>query len=221
MEISVNGQTFTVERVRLRRWLQLEETKSQIHKAAERLEVDTISDQLISYLSAASGIEPQVFEDAPWFDSANAFSDLVMGNEPTIKFPLLENQSDQRGKPVVWDYVGRLWFSWVNLIATAYGWGIEQIENLEVDTGIALIQEILVEHQLKREWEWSLTELAYPYDPGAKKGIFKPLTRPRWMRGKPERIKKVRMPLSILPVGIIEDLAGVGLHGQDIDKIKH
>ena len=104
-------------------------------------------------------------------------------------------------------------------MAKAYGWTEEYISNLEIETGLALIQEAIVDDQLNKEWEWSLTEIAYEYDKGSKTSKFRALPRPDWMGGGKKPPKKTTMLKVMLPVGYIENVSGMGLHGTDLDVV--
>ena len=90
---------------------------------------------------------------------------------------------------------------WLHLFAKAYGWSSEYIANLEIEDGVALLQEIIVDNQLQREWEWGMNEMAYPYNQMTKKSEFKPLDRPSWMQKKYEAPKKIKIPIHLIPLG--------------------
>jgi len=68
---------------------------------------------------------------------------------------------------------------------------------------------MLVDDQLEKEWEWSLSELAYSYNSSTKKSEFKELPRPDWMDGKEiEEIKLIKIPKSMMPVGQVVRMDG-------------
>jgi hypothetical protein len=68
------------------------------------------------------------------------------------------------------------------------------------------VQEILIDDQMRREWEYSLSQVAYKYDKRGK-GELVPLKRPGWMlaSGGPPKSKILK---KLLPVGNIIDLSG-------------
>lgn len=79
-----------------------------------------------------------------------------------------------------------------------------QTSELDPDDGVALLQEILTDDQLEKEWQWSLSEIAYPYNPDTKKSEFKNLPRPVWMQKEIRKpVKQIKIPASMLPVGIV------------------
>ena len=114
---------------------------------------------------------------------------------------------DTKKKPV-WDYEGRTWYSWVHDLAHAYGWSMEYIAELDIDDASSLLQELIIDDQLEKEFYWMTSEIAYPYNESSKKSEFKPLDRPIWMRDEIRSIKEgkdqtVRILKEHLPVGNI------------------
>jgi len=217
--ISVSGKSIEVERAKLRLWFDLEDVRSRLKEAAERGDTQAVSLTLCSYLSAASCENIEVFQDANWEEVAIAFAEITFLNTPLLHLPLFDYHDKEQVDTVSWEYEGRTWYLWVHTLAKAYGWTEEYISNLEIETGLALIQETVVDDQLGKEWEWSLTEIAYQYDKGSKTSRFKPLPRPSWMGGGKKPPKKTKMLMSMLPVGYIENVSGMGLHGTDADVI--
>jgi len=74
----------------------------------------------------------------------------------------------------------------------------------------AHIQEILTDRQLEQEFFYSLSEIAYPYNKATKKGEFKPMPRPYWMRPAVRPTKTIRIKRNLLPVGYGVDASGLG-----------
>lgn len=203
------------DRAKLKLWFELEELKNKLADAAERGDSTLTGNLICSYLSAASDKEKSIFESASWFDVVAAFVDVREINTPKIKFPLFAAKKLEEEREIAWDYAGRSWIMWVHFLASSYGWSVEYISDLEIETGIGLIQEILVEEQLEREWQWSMSEIAYPYNVQTKKSSFVPLPRPIWMRQVDIKIKKIKMRKDMLPMGMINNMSGMGLHGTD------
>jgi hypothetical protein len=217
--ISVSEKFIEVERAKLHLWFDLEELRSNLKEAAESGDTTAVSRLLCFYLSAASCENIEVFQDANWEEVAIAFAEIDALNLPRMNFPLFEFAHKKLDDPAVWEYDGRTWYLWVHVLAKAYGWTEEYISGLEIETGLALIQEAMVEDQLQKEWEWSLTEIAYQYDAGSKTSRFKPLPRPGWMGGGKKPPKKTKMLKEMLPFGYIENVSGMGLHGTDVDVV--
>ena len=217
--ISVSGKSIEVERAKLRLWFDLEDVRSRLKEAAGKGDTQAVSLTLCSYLSAASHEDIELFQDANWEEVAIAFAEITFLNAPLLHLPLFDYHDEKQVDTVSWEYEGRTWYLWVHTLAKAYGWTEEYISNLEIDTGLALIQETVVDDQLMKEWEWSLTELTYPYDKGSKTSRFNPLPRPGWMGRIAKKPKKTKMLKSMLPVGYIENVSGMGIHGTDADVI--
>ena len=215
VSIGVNGKFIDVERAKLRLWFNLEDVLSNLKEVTERGDTLAVSLLICSYLSVASDENIETFQDAPWEEVATAFVDVKALNSPRLQFPLFNIDDIKPFDTVSWDYEGRLWYLWVHLLAKAYGWTEEYISELEIESGLAFIQEAMVEEQLRREWEWSLTEFAYDI----KTSRLKPLPRPNWMRAVRKEPKKTKMLRMMLPFGPIENLSGMGLHGVDEDAV--
>jgi len=67
---------------------------------------------------------------------------------------------------------------------------------------LALIQEILTDDQLEKEFAHSLSEVAYEYSSQTKKSHKVPLDRPVWMRPKFIKAeKKIKIPANLIPIG--------------------
>lgn len=130
--------------------------------------------------------------------------------------PKTENEEISKSKILLYDYPGRTLAVWINEFARTYGWSLEQILDLNVDTAIYLYQEQGVSKQLQKEWDYALTELAYPYNKATERNEFKPLTRPYWMQ---EDIKAslpiTRIKKADLPMGIVINVSGMELMAQN------
>lgn len=200
--ISVGERKLEIERARLRRWFELERIRGQLLDAAERGDTLTVSTLLCAYLSAASGEDQELYGKAVWYEVAVAFNKVVELNRVATRFPVFRNTVSS-SKDMPWDYDGRDWYEWVHIIASRYGWSIEYIAELEVEDGIALIQEILVSDQLDREWQWQMSEMAFEYVPATKSSRFRPLPRPQWMIAKHEPPKSIKIRKDLIPIGNI------------------
>ena len=194
-----NEKEYVVERATLRRWLELEDIKDNIKKAVEIGNNGEIARHIYAFISTALRIEGD-FSSLSWQEVSSVFGSLYQINTPTQDFPLL--RAKIKDKSVAWDYEGRSWYIWLHLFSSSYGWSGEYIEKLDVDDAIALSQEIIVEEQLAKEWEWALSDRGISYDKASKKSRFTPLERPDWMRMMKEfELPIVKMPKFLLPVG--------------------
>ena len=203
----IGNVEYPLVRSKLRAWLALEEIYSKIIEAAGKGDREKFVSSLYSYLSAALFIPIETLQSSNWYDVAVAFRSVYKINTPSFDFPLLRKRpkvDKQEQTKNGWDYPGRDWFVWLHIVAKEYGWDINYIENLPVDEGIALLQEILINEQLDREFQWSMSQTAYPYDANTKTSKFVPLNRPDWMKVIPnENVQKVKIRASELPVGLV------------------
>lgn len=182
---------------RLRKWILLEAKKEQIIKA-----IGSGSDfpsELFSYLSIALGVSYERYKQADWTILVEAFY-LCISKSPVLELPIT-TPSHETSKEESWDYPTRTWHLYSHLLAKSYGWTLEYISQLQVEEALSKIQEIIVDDQLSREFEYGLSEVAYHYDKNSKTSKFVPLPRPHWMRTKIQPIKRMLIPKSMLPVG--------------------
>jgi len=190
-----------LKKPRFRKWAELEDKKYDVIKAVEQV-APNLPDILYAYLSSALRVRPKDYNSVYWKDIMYAFSMIHRVTVPEVSLPLVSRHSEKKNEKDPWDYSGRLWFFYSNIIASAYGWTVEQIAELPVNTALAYLQEILTEQQLEREFVWSTSEIAYPYNKQTKKSKFSPLHRPYWMLPDMDVKKKVpAIPKSLLPVG--------------------
>ncbi|RMD60174.1 hypothetical protein D6833_10255 [Candidatus Parcubacteria bacterium] len=186
----------------MRKWLELEEYRAQIAKAAADKRGDALERGITAYLSAAVSRRVK-WSNVPWKQAVLALEGAVSVNMPRRAFPVLFQVEEQKsGSGVDFDYEGRMWYLWSHMLASNYGWSLEYIANLDVDEAIGHIQEILVDDQLEREWQWSISEVAYSYNQATKRSELRPLPRPAWMKMKKiEPPKKIRIHRMFVPIG--------------------
>lgn len=194
------------ERKGLRQWITLEEARSKIKDSFETKDAHKSSDSIFDYLRLASKVD----EDGEWdkLDAITAFRLYVEAhslNSPSKEFPILKAHVEDK-EPLPWEYPGRAWYFWLNLFSKNYDWEIEYISSLEIDDAIGLYQELEIDKQLEREWEWSMSEVSWQYDPSDKKSHFKALPRPNWMLPIAPKPKIIRLPKDMLPIGIVDNL---------------
>jgi len=189
-------------RLKFREWIQLDEIKHKIDDEAEAGHWQKIPDLIFSFITTC-GYE---VGDPPWMEVRELFAQAASENQPRINFPIFS--SKEKGKKNAWDYEGRTWYFWLNTFASKYGWTPDVVRELDLDDAIALYQEILVDDQHEKEWQWGLSEIAYPYSKSTKKQSFKPLGRPDWMviHSSSQPMKTVKIPKSAMPVGVVINL---------------
>lgn len=135
-------------------------------------------------------------------------------NPPAALIPAPKPQNDPRKKEKSprWEYPGEYMAEWINYFAMSYGWSLNEILDLDIDVAAYLLQEIFLDQQYKREWDYNLSELAYQYDKDTKKTTHKPLQRPYWMNEAVDmKIEKTKLIKSWLPMGTVVDLSGIGV----------
>lgn len=202
--IQLGAFTYPLVRHRLKVWLVLEDCYTKVVQAAEKGEKEVFCATLYSYLSAAFGCQDEELKTCSWHQLAKAFTADHNANRPTIEFPVLRTfKEKKKDLENGWEYEGRTWFVWLHMLAREFGWSIEYVENLELDHAIGLLEEILVNVQLRKEWEYGLSPNCFHYDPNTQKSIFVPMERPPWMHGVPKPVEKVKIKVSDLPVGLV------------------
>jgi len=186
LTITLDGHEHTTARARLGLYLELEQYKKKL--------------DVVGYLQAC-GLPTKV----SGVEGLRAYIALKKLNRPKVQIPLLLAKIDAKAKEVDWNYEDRWTISYIHIVASAYHWSRADILNLNVDEFYCYVQEILTDIQMDREWIYSLSEIAYPFDSASKTRRFKPLERPSWMmlnlaNWSPE---KTRMPKGMLPAGLV------------------
>lgn len=187
------------------KWTRLESIAAEIDKAVEN-DITKFPELVISYISTALLIPRKLLSSSPWQYVIYLYIFAKQINSPK-KIPILQGKvSGKEDKPLGWDYPGRGWVYWTHLLAKEYGWGLEYIQGLDIDVALAHLQEILTEDQLNREFLWSMSEIAYPYNSSTKQSKFSPLKRPYFMASTAPEIKKIRIRKDLMPMGVIVDV---------------
>lgn len=182
------------------RFLRLEEIKDKIFQAAKRKE-EQFPDLVTSYISAAFLIPKAIITRLPWEVTFSLFALATSKYVPTVKIPLLKPHKS-KGNKDPWDYEGRVEHLYIHLLAKSYGWDVEDIENLPIDRAMALVQEVITDEQLDREFLWTMSERSYIYDSKTKSGRPNPLERPYFMKEPVKEPKKIMMRADMLPPGV-------------------
>ena len=184
---------------RFGKFLRSEEIKYNIIKAAKRKE-EQFPELVISYLSAAFLFPRIIFKNLRWDLSLLLFSLASSKSSPNTELPLLK-PSKQKEKKETWDYDGRGYALYIHLIARAYGWTEKEVCNLKTDTALALVQEIITDEQLDREFLWGMSEKSYSYNAKTKTGKAIPLDRPYFMKEEVKPPVKTKILKSMMPIG--------------------
>lgn len=183
-------------------WILLEDKKERILESAKNKQAD-FPDHLFGYISLATGVTQVWYRRADWIRVVLLFY-ACLSKSPQVKLPIT-SPTDTKSKNDPWTYPSRHWYLYSHIIAQAYGWTLKEISRLKVFDALAIIQEIMTDKQLEREFQYGLSEIAYPYNSQTKKSIFKPLDRPDWMRPtiSHQDIPRFEIPKSFLPEGVV------------------
>jgi hypothetical protein len=202
-EIFLKGKMYLPIRLRLRKWLEFEKSQELLMKSISDKNIESYASNLYILIANALSVSIEEIFNAPWYEIIQAYSAITDLNK-VREIPLLKSDPS-KPKEIPWEYDGRDWFWWVHMFAKNYGWTIPSVEELDINDALSLLQEVLVDQQLEKEWQWGLSEIAYPYNEGTKKQEFHKLDRPMWMEGKQANLPamKVRFKKSMLPVGKI------------------
>jgi hypothetical protein len=189
-------------RLTLKGWAALDDLKKQIGDSTNS---DIACNFILQSIELAIDERPD-WDEAFWLDVTELFIKTSIANQPTIPFPILTSKA--KGDSLPWEYAGRSWFFWLNVFAKRYGWDESSIAALDIDTAVALYQEITVDEQTQREWEWGLSENSISYNSATKKSRFVPLERPDWMAAtaKPRKVVKMKIRADMMPNGNIINL---------------
>lgn len=204
MEILLANHEYSLDRIGLRLWLELEEIRSSILEAAENRDTDNIALSIRSYVSAALGISEDLTL-LPWYEVASAYMLIASLCVPKYDLAILKPKKEEPKPEASWEYPERTFYLWSHILASHYKWTLEYVAEMNFNDALALLQEAMLDEQLQKEWQWSLSEVAYAYNEALKKSEFRPLPRPSWMRGDmiAPPVKKVKIPKSMMPVGKI------------------
>lgn len=207
-----------IHRVNFRTWTRLEDLREGFARAAAD-KLEEFPQRFYAYLSAALDIKEEELHSLPWYECVELLNEINLVNFPSSILPIVTdtNQKIQPAKPE-WDYPGRTWYLYSHMLAKTYGWSLEYIGELEIENALALVQEILTDDQLEKEFLWGMSEIAYPYNKHTKESKFQPLPRPYWMLPAPKPVPKVRIPKSLMPQGLIINV-GQPNNRQDVETL--
>lgn len=205
VQIALGGREWTLSRARLGDFLRLQQARDILLEGVKSEDNREIVTGLYAFLRVLlTDLTEDEFYSAPWHEIAAAF--ILIENINLLphanEFAIIRHavSSDKR---VAWDNYLRSSLIWVHMIAKAYGWTKDEIENLWPEDAIALVQEILADEHIDREFIHALSEVAYEYNKTTKKSQYRPLQRPAWMAlgdrdGKP---RKTKLRKDWLPTG--------------------
>lgn len=192
-----------MNRLNLKDWSLLDDIRQKIKTESEAKNWRAVPDLIIQSIVLCGG---EVNDS--WMDVAEMFREAETINQPRVHFPIFSAKEEDH-KTVPWEYEGRTWYFWLNLFASHYGWSAQEIAELDLDDAIGCYEEISVDEQHRKEWEYGLSEMAYVYDKATKTSRFRPLSKPDWMTSTSQTrkpVKKTMIPVAAMPVGNIINL---------------
>jgi len=202
VKIKIGNKEASLGRLTLKGWAALEEFRKTIGESLLNKDYEAMFMGMQKFIEQTLQTPPNIqWDSIGWEEFSEIFKIAEQINAPRLNFPIL--METKGSDPLPWEYNGRSWYFWVNVFASNYGWGEDIISKLDIDDAIGLYQEILISDQMKKEWDWGLAEVAYPYNKATKRQEFKPLNRPKWMMAgvKPPKPKIIKIPKNLMPVG--------------------
>ena len=200
----------------LGKFFQLDELKRVFHRAIREKNKFVFKKAMLDIISLQTGEEekPDNFLHA-LVSVIEIINNNALDAEAVFLRPPPKTGEQSKQERPRWDYDGRAFATWIDAFARNYGCDLQTILELDVNTAAFLYQEILVTEQLEKEWNYSLTEMAYPTDSSGKAN-YRPLSRPYWMNDIDDKpLPVARIPKHMLPSGVVIDLSGMGLMKND------
>lgn len=191
---------------KFKQWIDLEDRKIVIAGASDKSR--EFSKLIYKFLSDALPIPSWIWEHVYWGDTLDAYIRVASALPLRTYLPIISLTPEKNDiKKPTWDYDGRNWYFYANLIAEQYGWTLKEISNLNSFTGMALVEEILLSRQLEREFQWSMSEASVIYDDRSKTTKPNPLPRPYWMKQSNPTgeipIPRFKIDKSKMPIGAV------------------
>lgn len=216
-KIKINKVELTVRRLNLKGWTSLDTLRKLMMDAISKRDFTEYFSEAVRFVEVASiSHSPIDWEKVSWYEFLEVYALVVETNKPTIDFPVLHGEASSEDEKLPWEYDGRSWYFWLNLFAKKYGWTENIIEELDIDTALGLFQETQIDDQFQKEWQWGLSEIAFPYNSSTKKQEYKPLERPSWMKPLiPKELPMIRIRRDMLPMGNIIDLSSKPVAKQE------
>lgn len=196
--------------ISLGQFLCLEKYKRSLRKAIKHCELSEIVDTVENIVRL---VYHGNLADHKAVDILRSLVTIINHNGLTAEAIFLKNRPDhphqKPDEPELYDYEGRFYAQWIDMLAAEYGWSEEAILGMNFNRSAFYMQEILIRQFHKREWEYRLSELAYQYDPHSKKSKYVALDKPLWMTKGADKATapKTTIHPSMLPYGV-ENISG-------------
>lgn len=190
--IFLGGESHEIPRQGLGGHYALESLNSKIKEFMDRGLYATV-DLMMEWLYQATGFNEFWLDKQDPVELADVFSILVELNAPRGVLPWMTHKSPESKTKSSIDYPNRSLVGIVDMIASEYHWDEEYILNLPPEAVWCYVQEILLSRHKKREFEYSLSDVAYD-----KKGQYKDYQKLPWDRSIETG---ARIPKSMEPKG--------------------
>jgi hypothetical protein len=218
VKIALGGREWEVHRARLGGFLRLQQARESLLEGVKSEDNRLIASGLYAFLRVLlTDLTEDEFYQASWIEIAEAYLLIESVNilPYADEFAILRFAVGSQ-KKVPWDNSLRSALIWTHLIASKYGWSKADIENLWPEEAIALVQEIMADEQIEREFLHALSEVAYEYNKSTKKSRYKPMPRPNWMQfgDRRNKVLKTKLRREWLPVGNV-----IYPEGADEEKV--
>lgn len=221
--IILDGESYP--KLRLGQFFRLRKLQKTFFDSIRALDKDAFKKSLTEIIELQT--KKKLPEDSNLAKAIVSVVEIVKFNEfenPPVALippPRPKETKVKKEKPERWEYPGEYMAEWIDYFARNYGWSLDAILNLDIDVAGYLLQEIFLEQQFKKEWDYNLSELAYQYDEHTKKSTHKPLKRPYWMSEQIDlEIKKTKLIKSMLPMGEVIDLSGIGVISSNVELVE-
>lgn len=201
--ISCNGEMITVKRCGYFKHNLLNKALLIVYDGKPEDKIQALDD----YMTVACNKNLNEFTPTEFISS---FAELVKLNEVKKIFEWQKPRPDIDGKErekitTTVDYDDRHSAIMVDMIASQYGWSIEQIYEAQPELIYGLAQEINIRQYEERQFAYGLSvEVAYD-----KNGRFIPFPKPEWyseIHGKTSKeIETIKVPASFMPSGVVID----------------
>jgi len=197
--VYIGGTPVKVHRCRLGSHLRLE---ALWEKATHEREL--FAESMVEYVRVALGNDGELVDSMEFFDFVGCVDSLWRLNQLVFIPPFMRTPSKKQSAPP-WSYSERSHGVWFHLLASHYGWSVDEIDGLIPEEALLFIQEILIDQQLELEKEWTMSGASWVWNKQTKRSEFKALPRPPWMvdRKPPQ---KIQIPKALIPVGRVVDL---------------
>ncbi len=196
----------THRKYKFKEWIELEDRRIEIDRASDR-STDEFPKFVVRFLSDALKVPRWVWARLPWTEVWAAYLGVSVSLSFKDYLPIVSLPTDEKFTKPVWDYPNRNWYFYANLIAHTYGWTLKEIANLSIFEGMACVQEILLNDQMEREFQWGMSEASVSYDEKTKTSKPNPLPRPYWMKqakpDEPPPIPRFKIPARLMPMGVV------------------